>query len=142
MTPIADPFRYSFDYQRLDDGWFHAAPFQTLYCLVPEKVQIEPVIRDDYQSRGAEALIHGPMIGGKWQFFTGLLPTCAHGFTRGDHARFHKGQKVKSLLIVNQPDDEFLKVIYYPNFWISDVTELDDFVCSQVDQFRFTQSDR
>jgi hypothetical protein len=129
------PQRYAFAYQKLKDGWFHSVPFQSLAFNLPSKLLIEPVIRNDYQSRGAEELIHGQMVNGKWEFFSGLLSTCERGFKRGDHLRQSKGHTVKSLFIVSQLDNDHLSLIYYPNYWVSNVSELSDFVCSEVEQF-------
>lgn len=138
QTPT--PYRYSYTYQRLADGWYHSKPFQSLDHRLPVKLAIEPVIRYDYQDRGAEVIIHGQKINGQWEFFSGLLSTCERGYKRGDHLRLSKGQAVKSLFIVNQVDSDNLNLIYYPNFWISDTTKLEDFVCNEVEMFRQTIS--
>jgi hypothetical protein len=129
------PFRYSYSYEKLNDGWYHSLPFQSLDYRLPDKLLIEPSARYDYQNRGAEVVIHGQMVNGRWDFFSGLLSTCESGFKRGDHLRQSRGQTVKSLFIVSCMDATRLNLIYYPNFWISDVSELSEFVCSEVEEY-------
>jgi hypothetical protein len=138
IIPSYEPYRCSYTYQLLEDGWYHSIPFQSLSYRLPARLQMETARRSDYQSKGADTIIHGTMENGRWSFFTGLIPTCETGFTRGDHFHYSNGNRSKSLVIVYQQDTEWLTLVYYPNFWIADETELVEFVCNEVDQIRVT----
>jgi len=128
----------SYIYEKLNDGWYYSIPFQTLSNRIPARLQLETARRSDYQSKGADTIIHGPMENGRYDFFTGLIPTCEMGFTRGDHYHYSNGNRSKSLVIVHQKDAQWLTLKYYPNFWIANETELVEFVCNEVDQIRVT----
>ncbi len=80
-------------------------------------------------------VIHGPSKGGKWQFFTGLIPTDRAGWYFGNDREERGGIKVNSLVIFQFTDnDRTLIVTYYPGWYIHNREERVKFICAFADR--------
>jgi hypothetical protein len=110
-------------------GWYVKEPLRIAFAKAPERLKVEETRIKAIRDNGASEVIHGPSKGGKWQFFTGLIPTDRTGWYFGNDREERGGRKVNSLVIFRFSDnDRTLTVAYFPCWYIHNREERVKFV--------------
>jgi hypothetical protein len=95
VLPEAKVCRFDLDPGR---GWYVKTAGPEAFYKVPEELRVESVVRQD--KINASLLIRSHQRGGRYEFFTGLLPTKFPGVFFGDYFdRKADGSKINSLVL-------------------------------------------
>jgi len=92
--PEAKVCRFEIDPGR---GWYVKTSGPAGFTKVPEELRVEEVIRRD--KINAQTIIRSHQRGGRYEFFTGLLPTKHPGVYFGDIYEFTGGKKINSFCL-------------------------------------------
>lgn len=116
VSPSHRVIRYTLDGA---SGWYVKEPLRIAFTKAPERLKVEETRIKAIRDNGASEVIHGPSKGGKWQFFTGLIPTDRAGWYFGNDREERGGNKVNSLVIFQFSDnDRTLTLAYFPGWYI------------------------
>ncbi len=132
VSPSNRVIRYTLDGA---SGWYVKEPQRIAYAKLPDRLKVEETRMQAIRDNGASEVIHGPSKGGRWQFFTGLIPTGRPGWYFGNDREERAGRKVNSLVIFQFTDnDRTLIVTYYPGWYVHNREERVKFVRAFADR--------
>lgn len=132
VSPSNRVIRYTLD---PGTGRYLKDPQRIAFTKAPEYLKVEETRMQVIRDNGASEVIHGPSKGGRWQFFTGLIPTGRPGWYFGNDREERAGHKVNSLVIFQFTDnDRTLIVTYYPGWYIHNREQRVKFVCAFADR--------
>ena len=105
-------------------GWYLKEPTRIAFAKMPQRLKVEETQDPRIRSNGATELIHGPEEGGKWKFFTGLVPFDLTAWYQGDAYEYRNGMKSQSMILFRFTDnDATLTVYYFTGFYIHNRNE-------------------
>lgn len=101
-------------------GWYVKEPQRVPFGKMPDRLRVEltqdPRIRDN----GANEVIHGPQVEGRWKFFTGLVPLTEPGWFEGNACDYRNGTKSQSIVLFRfSANNAALIVFYFTGFYIN-----------------------
>lgn len=105
-------------------GWYLKEPQRVAFSKMPQRVKVEQTQDPKIRANGARELIHGPEIGGKWKFFTGLVPVGVSGWCEGNAFEYRNGQGTRSLVLFRFTERDAVLTVFYFTGWYKQAREL------------------
>ena len=100
-------------------GWYVKEPQRIAFGKVPVRLKVEETQDPRIRSNGARELIHGPEEGGKWKFFTGLVPFGLPGWNEGNAYEYRNGKGARNLVLFRfTGNDANLTVFYFTGWYV------------------------
>jgi len=109
-------------------GYYEKQPNRIVFNKLPNELKVEQTREKKIRQNGANEVIHGRIRGGKYLFFTGLIPTGINNLFRGDHVEFIRGEKKKSLVLFEFLDNDRLLKVYFFNHYQIYKGRLEEFI--------------
>ena len=101
-----------------ETGYFEKQPQRIAFNKLPFELKVEPTQEEKIRMQGANEIIHGRIVNGKYSFFTGIIDY-QDGWFEGNDYEFSNGQKRNSLVLFNfSPDNYELTAFYFNRFYI------------------------
>lgn len=108
--------RYALD---TASGWYAKEPSRIAFAKMPERLKVEETQDPRIRANGASEVIHGPAEGGKWKFFTGLVPAGLLEWNEGNAYEFRSGKGVRSLVLFRfTHGDAGLTVFFFTGWYM------------------------
>lgn len=104
-------------------GYFEKQPEKIAFNKLPYELKVEVTMEEKIRSQGAKEIIHGRIKGGKYLFFTGLIPVGINDCYVGNDFEFVKGEKKLSLVIFRFTEANSMLTIYYFNRYYKESRE-------------------
>ncbi len=111
-----------------ETGYYQKQPQKISFNKLPFELKVENTIEEKIRQQGAKEIIHGRIKNGKYQFFTGLIPTSVRGFYEGNDYEFRNKVKKLSLIVFYFSEDNSKLSVYYFNHF---------YKVSSIDRQRF-----
>lgn len=103
----------------LDTGKYVKQPQKVEFSKLPRTLKIESTREQRLINQGANEVITSPKKGGKYEFFTGLIPFSDNIYFGNDY-EYIKGQKKNSLCVFCLSNDFQKLTVYYFNRFYKD----------------------
>jgi hypothetical protein len=118
-------------------GWYLKQPSKLPFLKLPERLKVEKTQTETPKKNGAQIIIHGGKIKGKYKFYTGLRTTEIRNSFYGNDYEIRNGRKVNSLCIFDFNDsDTIVKVYYFNGYYIYNLEQLEHFIDGFIIQQR------
>lgn len=98
-------------------GWYAKAAARIAFAKMPERLKVEETKDPRIRANGASEVIHGPAEGGKWKFFTGLVPVGVPGWNEGNAYEHRSGKGVRSLVLFQFTDGDAGLAVFFFTGW-------------------------
>lgn len=124
--------------QNVETGYFEKQPSTLTFQRLPFELKIEETQDEKIKRNGALYILRGRVSGGKYTFFTGMLPV-RHprwdGFYIGNDYQYRAKKKINSLIVVRlaAPDAGQMDVHYFQGFYIENREERIKAVINYID---------
>jgi hypothetical protein len=125
FTPKYTKVLYKFD---IGSGWYIKQPSKIAFLKLPERLKVETTQTSTPKKNGAQIIIHGGKLKGKYKFYTGLRKTAIQNAFCGNDFEFRNGRKVLSLCLFDFAEsDAVLNVYYFNGYYIHNLDQLETF---------------
>lgn len=105
-------------------GWYLKEPQRIAFAKMPQRLKVEQTQDPKIRANGARELIHGPEVGGKWKFFTGMVPLDTAGWYEGNAYEYRNGQGTRSLVLFRFTQRDAVLTVFYFTGWYQQGREL------------------
>jgi hypothetical protein len=110
-------------------GWYNKTPQKIPFLKLPARLKVEVTQTNTPKKNGAEIVIHGGKLKGKYLFYTGMCKTEIMNVYYGNDFEIRKEKKVLSLCIFYfNEDNTWLRVFYFTGYYIHNRELLESFV--------------
>jgi hypothetical protein len=104
-------------------GWYLKEPQRIAFAKMPQRLKVEQTQDPKIRANGANELIHGPETGGKWKFFTGMVPLNVAGWYEGNAFEYRNGQGIRSLVLFRFTQRDAVLTVFYFTGWYQQGSE-------------------
>jgi hypothetical protein len=98
-------------------GWFVKVPARIAFAKMPERLKCEETQDQRIRANGAREVIHGPAEGGKWKFFTGMVPLGVPGWFEGNAFEHRTGKGIRSLVLLRFTEGDSVLMVFHFGGW-------------------------